>query len=242
MRNKGFTLAEVLITLAIIGVIASLTIPVVVQSSGKQQFITGVQKAYNTLKTVQSEAEVKYGPMRNWDWTETTEYTFDAYFKDFFDIMSDCGMTEKSGCFAGGTSTSDIVKWLNGSELKSTDGEMYANDDTHYKFITSDGMAWAYIRRDTPNASTGDRSSRAIMLVDVNGPKKGPNTMGRDIFAFLIYPTTGIKPDGSFDWEDSSAKLSPSTTFSCDPNAASGDAGKGYHCSSKVLTEGKMDY
>ncbi len=38
-NNKGFTLAEVLITLVIIGVIAAVTIPVVMQNTQKQEYI-----------------------------------------------------------------------------------------------------------------------------------------------------------------------------------------------------------
>lgn len=50
MKNKfAFTLAEVLITLTIIGVIASLTIPSVVSNSQQQEYKTGLKKAVSTL-------------------------------------------------------------------------------------------------------------------------------------------------------------------------------------------------
>ncbi len=47
--KKGFTLAEVLITLAIIGVVAALTIPSVVANTQQQEFKTGLKKAVNVL-------------------------------------------------------------------------------------------------------------------------------------------------------------------------------------------------
>ena len=50
-RLKGFTLAEVLITLAIIGVVAALTIPSVISNSQQQEFKTGLRKAVSVLNS-----------------------------------------------------------------------------------------------------------------------------------------------------------------------------------------------
>ena len=49
MKNRGFTLAEVLITLAIIGVVAALTIPSVIVNTQQQEFKTGLKKAVSVL-------------------------------------------------------------------------------------------------------------------------------------------------------------------------------------------------
>ena len=49
--TKGFTLAEVLITLAIIGVVAALTIPSVISNSQQQEFKTGLRKAVSVLNS-----------------------------------------------------------------------------------------------------------------------------------------------------------------------------------------------
>ena len=47
----GFTLAEVLITLAIIGVVAALSIPAVISNSQQQEFKTGLRKAVSVLNS-----------------------------------------------------------------------------------------------------------------------------------------------------------------------------------------------
>ena len=47
--KKAFTLAEVLITLGIIGVVAALTIPTLVNNYRKKQFETGLKKEYSVL-------------------------------------------------------------------------------------------------------------------------------------------------------------------------------------------------
>ncbi len=49
MKKNGFTLAEVLITLAIIGVVATLTLPALMTNTGEQQAIAGFKKGINTL-------------------------------------------------------------------------------------------------------------------------------------------------------------------------------------------------
>lgn len=49
--KKGFTLAEVLITLAIIGVVAAITIPSVISNSQQLEFKTGLRKAVSVLNS-----------------------------------------------------------------------------------------------------------------------------------------------------------------------------------------------
>ena len=48
-RSSAFTLAEVLITLAIIGVVAAMTIPGVIVRTNQQEFKTGFRKAISVL-------------------------------------------------------------------------------------------------------------------------------------------------------------------------------------------------
>ena len=52
MKKNGFTLAEVLITLAIIGVVATLTLPSLMSNTQEQQAVTAFKKAMNTLNEV----------------------------------------------------------------------------------------------------------------------------------------------------------------------------------------------
>lgn len=58
----GFTLAEVLITLAVIGVVAALTIPIIVSYYQQQETISGLQKFYTTLNKVIKASEADNGP------------------------------------------------------------------------------------------------------------------------------------------------------------------------------------
>lgn len=59
MRGAAFTLAEVLITLAIIGVVAAMTLPTLIQNHQKQTYVNGLKKAVsvsqNMLKKMQAD-------------------------------------------------------------------------------------------------------------------------------------------------------------------------------------------
>lgn len=64
--KKGFTLAEVLITLGIIGVVAALTMPVLMANYKKQQTVTQLKKVYSALQQSVQISQVKYGDIVDW--------------------------------------------------------------------------------------------------------------------------------------------------------------------------------
>lgn len=65
MKNKfGFTLAEVLITLGIIGVVAALTIPSLVVKHRKQVVVTKLKKASSALMQAYNMSNLEYGDSR----------------------------------------------------------------------------------------------------------------------------------------------------------------------------------
>ena len=72
-KNKnGFTLAEVLITLGIIGVIAALVIPGLIENTEKRQTVEKLKKVYSTISQAASLAQESNGDMNSWDWEGTT--------------------------------------------------------------------------------------------------------------------------------------------------------------------------
>ena len=66
--KTGFTLAEVLITLAIIGVVAALTIPSIIANNRKKEFETGFAKAYRTITTAMMLSQAENGELTDWGW------------------------------------------------------------------------------------------------------------------------------------------------------------------------------
>lgn len=65
-RKFGFTLAEVLITLGIIGVVAAMTLPTLVQKYRNRVVETRLQKFYSMMNQAVKSAEVEYGDKKIW--------------------------------------------------------------------------------------------------------------------------------------------------------------------------------
>lgn len=60
MHFKGFTLAEILITTVVIGVVAALTIPTLIQNSNSKKFVTQFKKSLSTLNQAAINAQAQY--------------------------------------------------------------------------------------------------------------------------------------------------------------------------------------
>ena len=84
MTEKGFTLAEVLIILAIIGIVAFLTMPLLVAKYRNLVYVTRLKKTYNTLENgfrqMLADDEVQYLS----DTTAFNAITKDAYYGSSF--------------------------------------------------------------------------------------------------------------------------------------------------------------
>lgn len=65
-KYRGFTLAEVLITLGIIGVVAALTLPALIQKNNNKVVETRLMKFYSAINQAVKMAEVDYGDKKIW--------------------------------------------------------------------------------------------------------------------------------------------------------------------------------
>ena len=83
----GFTLAEVLITLVIIGVIGALTVPALIQNTQKQEYVSALKKAYSTLSQVTQQIIAEEGsPSASGSWSENLDSLYSAYKKRLSNI------------------------------------------------------------------------------------------------------------------------------------------------------------
>ncbi len=180
--TKAFTLAEVLITLAIIGVIAALTIPSVVQNYQKTQTVTQLKKAYSALANTTNLAIAEHGPVITWNLENNKSKEFaDTYLIPYLKVSKNCGYTTSGDCAFKYT-------YLNSNDVQQDTGStrFYLNDGT---FI----VLHAY------DASGTYKVSYADVFVDLNGQKK-PNKFGKDIFHFIYWVRYELSPkvDGKF--------------------------------------------
>ena len=87
--KRAFTLAEVLTTLAIIGVVAALTIPALVHKYQQKQYYTQFMKTYNTLSKVIQLVFSQDGPFESITEEDISDdELFNKYFAEHFNIAS----------------------------------------------------------------------------------------------------------------------------------------------------------
>lgn len=87
----AFTLAEVLITLGIIGVVASMTIPTLISSYRKNVVIIRMQKFYSIMNQAVRASEVDNGPTTSWTYGGLYDYPsnqqfYDTYLKNYLKV------------------------------------------------------------------------------------------------------------------------------------------------------------
>lgn len=219
--KKGFTLAEVLITLVIIGIIAAMTIPSLINRTDEQETIVAVKKSFSGLSQaykslVANEGEITTLPLGSNN-AEATEY-FGNAIAPYFSTIEVCGMEANKGCFA------PDIKVITGADAPLD----YDGNTNYFKMRLSDGSSVLFSVYSAPlvkGTSAGLDSTYGWVMVDVNGDK-GPNTMGKDIFSFWI-TKYGFVPFGTpFD---SDHQLERCRTL-------------GFSCAAWVVTKGNMDY
>ncbi len=211
--HNGFTLAETLITLVIIGVIAALTVPTLINKTQNNENASRVKKAYSVLQNSIHKIALDEGyPQGDYSFVSDTNSFFDAFEKSV-STMKRC--KGSNGCFV-----SSIHKLNGGSD------SIHANTNA---VITTDGIAYTFAY------GYGNKGEFGVLpedldkflgrfWVDVNGDKK-PQIIGKDLFAFVLIQGKGILPAGYGN-----------DGVNCNKNSS------GYACSAKVIKEGEINY
>lgn len=181
--KAGFTLAEVLITLGIIGVVAAITIPGLINAYRAQQLRAQFNKSYSVVQQAFKlmESDDVDTNMRNYNRGTNPFYlTFQKYLSQST-ICS--GYTDQNnlhktpdGCYEYKIYDQvDGYKYLNGNGFIAdgtyNNGELMLPDGTLIFFDDSpETEGWKGV----------------IIFIDINGYKKGPNRLGYDFFAFEV--------------------------------------------------------
>ena len=253
-KFKGFTLAEVLITLGIIGVVAALTLPSLIQNYQKQVWVNQLKKTVSVLENgfkliMTTENVDKLSDTTLWQTAMSSPCNYTTNCAEFYNIFS-------KYFNAGGNLTNTNSRTF--SSLKDSSSVVYG---TNYEIkLNSGANLTIFAFSGTPNASNpwGPHSHVAAMIIDVNGNQK-PNQAGRDVFFFGVHKLGHLIPFGSkkaatiycsetlnvpmehvpacyqsyssFVWDNSS------NTNACSEN------GNGQYCAARIMENGwKMDY
>ena len=171
-KQKAFTLAEVLVTLGIIGVVSAMTVPTLMQNYQKKSYVTQLHKVYNQLSQAIAQYQTDKNALNLKEAGLNSTDAADNFFKAYFKIVQDCG-DNFIPCFADVSE----YKYLNGTN---------SSPDTRGKHIVlADGTSLRYEFKNNLGLVVIE------LFVDINGAK-GPNIVGRDMFAIYVYNNGSI--------------------------------------------------
>ena len=200
----AFTLAEVLITLGIIGVVAALTLPTLIANYKEKELIVKTKKSYSDIQNAIQLAQQENGDIGD----NTALFNFsDGYskalenFSKYFKGAKFCKNREQCKDFYYDISYAVPTYGSSGAIKKYNTGWS--------KIVLSSGAVLNfaelipncdYVRLETYYDKDGNPTQRynhvkycAIIYFDVNG-SKAPNLFGKDVFSARIYKDK-IVPD-----------------------------------------------
>jgi len=214
---KAFTLAEILVTLAIIGVVAALTISTLISNSQKAQYYTAFQKGYAELSEIFESLILENGDMT-------------GAIASYGSLTNAIRAKVKEGRFCpGGTMygvcMSSSIKFSTGPDnFDGYDMIVFADGQTIAIQSVADDCTWTW-------GNFTDACGQ--IYLDTNSIKK-PNEVGRDVFFFVLRnkklvaegePGSGVEED---------------LTWYCNPKVADPNGGRA--CATKLIQDREMDY
>ena len=218
-KHAAFTMAEVLITIGIIGLVAAMTMPSLINNHRNKALEAGLKKNYSVI----SQALAMYQAQNGITLTsaDIRPRELKSLIMPYFNVLIDCGIgTEEKACIfndlENSSNSDNIYKTYNNNTL-----DLGYFDDG--QFILTDG-SMIFIEN-----STVENDPRRYISVDVNGYLKRPNKLGFDLFMFQIDKNGKILPMGASgtDYEDE--------RYYCSPTSVS--TMNGAACTYKALTD-----
>lgn len=224
-RTNAFTLAEVLITIGIIGIVAAMTIPALLVQNRERENTAKLKKAYSSMTQAITRATTDFGTPDFW---ELTAKDSDVGAANMVKILSPYFNVNKM-CSA------DLNCWPDVTTKKlNLDADDNFKTNTKYAaFTINDGSHYAF-NVESPDCTAVFGETKALknvcatFTVDVNG-SKNPNQFGYDIFRFYV-TKYGLQPYG----------LESDTSYTFKDNCSG--SSNGYGCTAWVILKSNMDY
>ncbi len=194
----AFTLAETLIVMGVIGIVAALTIPNLNNSTGDMEKVTRLKNVYSELNEAYGRAVAKYGPIGTWKNTCTVSSQQECFANRlmyFMKVSKVCG-TARSGCF-------NNVYRNEGPKSSYVSGDCLDYGNPSYSFLLPNGVAVEICGNGrnadidlTCNNTVNNIKTCGKIAVDIDGKNKGKNKAGIDYFSFSIMKDS-IIPQGA---------------------------------------------
>lgn len=214
--KKGFTLAETLITVGIIGVVASMTLPALVTNKQSKELQVGLQKGYSIIGQVLQMMAYGEGQAITPEEYSTHKFApaFDKYLVAAKACPSQCLiLRQQESDEEGNVLGFDFADYKTYNKKANIEGSLFDNG----QFLLRNGMT-IYV----------ENEGSIYLSIDVNGMYKGPNRWGHDLFTFQVMDSGKLLPmgaDGTNYNEDDFCSVTSSSKYN------------GIACTNKALTE-----
>lgn len=228
--NKAFTLAEVLITLGIIGIVAAMTIPTLINNSQKNQYVAQLQKMTSVLnngfKLIMANTNCNDIACTGIIDASQDNTVDNMKAANVFNIAKVCHINQ-AGCH------DKQVYLLNGNNA-------WIPSANYSMLVFNDGSIMGLMPPLYPNCDYNDGNKQYSVIciyqafIDINGTKT-PNMFGRDVFRFELSKSGTVLPVGVAD-ETHYGVWSAVGGFGC-------GQGDGQACFGRIVEKGwQMDY
>lgn len=225
--GEGFTLAEVLITLGIIGVVAAMTLPTLIQKQQEKVTVTKVKKAYSILQQAYLSASQEYGTPDEWGaigmYQAESHILTARKFIPYMKVITDCT----------GMAQNDVKKKCTNVYFSSAEyASIKIADGTTVIFRSWNGQCNGRYGSSKPLQSVC-----GSVIIDTNATGK-PDQTGTDIFHFYL-TKEGLYPSGT---EFDNKQMNTHCTRSVPWGQIVGGYTNGIACTAWVLYNENMDY
>lgn len=177
-KRQAFTLAEVLITLGIIGIVAAVTMPTVITNYKKKQVVTQLKKSYSLISQAVKLSETQNGETKFWNLNAPSEEFMNTYITPYLKNNEKLSTVVLNSKIQYKTLSGETIKTgtgtIQGYTIKLADGSFLIVDEWY-----------------------PENNSFRTIYVDINGYKK-PNTLGKDLFGFFITNESRVNPYGQY--------------------------------------------
>lgn len=222
--KSGFTLAETLITLGIIGIVAAMTIPNLITAHQKRVTVTKLQQAISDINQAYKMSYENVGEASAEEAKDLgAQKYFETYWQPYIKVLTYC-------------SSYQVCDYKENMPFKGPNGVK-----VQYSLVVGNGRATFYTMNGflfeiftAQGAGLHDGGSNEVysasyVLVDINGSRK-PNVFGKDVFMLDRIPNGGgVQPLGY-----------RATNEALDKNCSK--AGNGFYCAEKIKRAGwKID-
>lgn len=239
-KNRAYTLAETLITVGIIGVVAAMSIPLLIVNYQKTVTVNKLKYVYSQINNAIKLSEVDSGDLSGWKFSSRTGASFfEEYLQPYMRgvtkvALKKTGMIYKESSGARETGLA-LLRDLNSANI----------------YTTLNGVQLFF----GSVTVSGSNASSVGFIIDTNGYDP-PNQFGKDLFIFTISAQKGLYPMGFYNTSEFTFNVQPNRNRKIllglqNPKTGSGyrykcsKTGRGMWCGALIMADGwqiKRDY